>query len=400
MRLKSKDVFVETRGQGKRTDAQAFYTRSTGVEKLRYVGTTMRSDTLDTMERYFSSDNGRTWSGPEQIAFITSTPEGIRREYAQPGFVDLSTDRLVELVLVGTLPSDDPLEGLKSWHLDYRVSTDGGRTWSVREQVIQKGDCTPEHPLDCVWIGRNSVMVGDTTCRPIRTREGLLLFPAQITPVGRDGQYINPGGGYTYHEGVVLIGRWADGNRIEWAVSARVAIDPARSTRGAIEPTLAEMPDGRILMVLRGSNDVKPELPGYKWCSVSQDGGRSWSPAEPWTYTDGGNFFSPSACSQLLAHSSGRYFWLGNISEENPQGNLPRYPMVFGEVDPRSMRLVRESVTVVDDRMPDEHPRTMLSNFMAEEDRESGEILLYMSRPFTRSEKDWTSDAYLYRIEI
>ena len=72
-------------------------------------------------------------------------------------------------------------------------------------------------------------------------------------------------------------------------------------------------------MVLRGSNDRRPELPSWRWIAFSSDGGRRWTPPEPWTYDQGEAFFSPSACSQLLRHSSGRLFWLGNINGESPR---------------------------------------------------------------------------------
>ena len=40
------------------------------------------------------------------------------------------------------------------------------------------------------------------------------------------------------------------------------------------------------------------------------------------TYADGGDFYSPSACSQLVLHSSGRLFWIGNIAPQNPNGKV------------------------------------------------------------------------------
>jgi hypothetical protein len=90
------------------------------------------------------------------------------------------------------------------------------------------------------------------------------------------------------------------------------------------EPTLAALTDGRLMMVMRGSNDKKPSLPGYKWVSFSSDGGFHWSTPKPWTYHNGEPFFSPSACSQLLRHSNGKLFWLGHITAANPRGNRPR----------------------------------------------------------------------------
>lgn len=396
-KVRSRKAFAAAAGPGVTAWVESFYTRGEGLEKMSTVGTSTRSDTTDTLQRRFSADNGRTWSEWEPIEFITETGEGVRREYPGPGWVDPRNGRLVTLVLEGLLPSDNPMEGMKHWFLRYRVSTDGGRTDAVDEQIVQKGDYTPEHPLEGVWVGKNSAMIGAATCRPIRTRRGHILVPVQITPIGPDGEYYNPGGGYTYHEAAALIGTWTDGLRLEWDLSERVANDPARSTRGCVEPTIAEMPDGRVLMVMRGSNDVKPDLPGYKWYAVSDDGGFTWGPPAPWTYADGSPFYSPSSCSQLLRHSSGRYYWLGNITPTNPRGNSPRYPLVIGEVDPDTLMLIKGSTTVIDDRGPDEDASLQLSNFLAYEDREDGHMTLHVTRFFPNG---WRGDAYVYEINV
>ena len=137
---------------------------------------------------------------------------------------------------------------------------------------------------------------------------GRARLPIEITPLGPDGKLYNPTGGYTYTDAAVLDGHW-QGDRLEWKMSDVVKGDPSRSTRGMVEPTIAFLDDGRLLMVLRGSNDRRPELPSWRWIAFSSDGGRSWTSPEPWTYDKGESFFSPSACSQLLRHSSGRLFW-------------------------------------------------------------------------------------------
>jgi hypothetical protein len=86
------------------------------------------------------------------------------------------------------------------------------------------------------------------------------------------------------------------------------------------------------------------------------------------------------------------------VSAKAPKGNGPRYPIVIGRVDPESGLLVKESVTAIDDRGENDSPQLMLSNFLADEDRETGDILVHMSRAFAA--KGWTSDAYLYRIGV
>ncbi|MEO7653659.1 MAG: sialidase family protein, partial [Bryobacteraceae bacterium] len=184
-----------------------------------------------------------------------------------------------------------------------------------------------------------------------------------------------------------------------WEMSDVVKGDPARVTRGMDEPTLEFLEDGRLLMILRGSNDKNPQLPSRRWMAYSSDGGRRWTKPEPWTYDDGQPFFSPSACSQLVRHSSGRLYWFGNITPENPRGNRPRYPFIVGEVDRRTGLLKRSGVRGVDTLQPGEDPVLTLSNFYAREDRRTREFALHLTRLFAHP-KDWAGDAYLYRIAV
>ena len=407
MKLQTRELFYQSPADGALALANTFYTTTDPLHKMRVRSVMTRSDTADSMDVSHSTDNGQTWSEPQSRETYKTTPTGVLRQYPQPGFVDPVTGQMLTIVMQANLPSDDPREGVKNWFLRYRISDDAGHSNKVDEQVIQQGDFTAEHPIDGIWVGKNCAMIGDLTCRPIRTRRGQILVPVQFTPIGPDGEYHNPGGGYTYHEAAVLIGTWTHDHRITWEISSRVANDPEKSTRGCVEPTLAEMPDGRILMAIRGSNDVKPHLPSYRWYAVSQDGGYTWTPPQPWTYTNGDNFFSPSSCSQLLQHSNGNTYWLGNICAHNAHGNAPRYPLVIGQVDPDSLLLMKDTLTAIDDREPDESDLMSLSNFMAHEDRQTHEIILHMSRGFTKTTRpsptenpiyDFTANAYLYRI--
>ena len=193
---------------------------------------------------------------------------------------------------------------------------------------------------------------------------------------------------------------------MEWELSQLVKGDPQLSTRGMDEPTVAPLADGRLLMVIRGSNDKKPWLPGRRWVSYSSDQGRTWTKPEYWSYTTGELFFSPAASSQLLTLSSGRLFWLGNICPANPTGNRPRYPFVIGEVDRRTGLLDQTSIRVVDDRGPHDSAMLQLSGIASREDREMGEIVLNLTR-FSAEPVDaadathnWTANAYLYHIPV
>ena len=340
-----------------------------------------------------SQDNGRTW---QRVApkpdFAAGLPYGYRRN-AVTSVLDPKSGRLVTIVNALDTPGLDPKIGeppvaLKTYYLRYRVSQDAGRTWLFEEPIVQAGKYTKEHPLDDLWIGKNSIFLGDCGDIPIITRAGRVLVPAQMTLAGQGGELSNPGGGWTYTDVVMLIGTWSEGGRLTWKTSQRIRGNPKRSTRGMIEPTLAEFPDGRILVVMRGSNggklDGEFELPSRRWFSVSADGGETWTPPEPWTYDDGEPFFSPSSMSALFRHSTGRYFWAGNLSATNCKGNSPRWPLVVGEVDSKGLKLIRSSVLVVDTKRPEDGPkgRLDLSHFTLLEDRKTGQIILVVPRAY------------------
>lgn len=333
-----------------------------------------------------SQDAGRTWKKFQPTPdFTADLPYGYRRE-SFPAVLDPKSGRIVMVYNALDTPGVDPKTieppiALKSYYLRYRVSIDRSRTWLFDEPVVQQGH-TEDNPLEGVWKGKNGVFFGDIGSVPIFTSRGELLAPVQICLLSSDGELANPGGGYTYHDVAILIGAWTPDNHLSWDVSQRVVGDPKRSTRGVCEPTLAELPDGRTLMIMRGSNSRGREhsLPSYRWLSVSNDGGRTWTKPEPWTYAGGEELFSPSSMSQLFKHSSGRVFWIGNITSEEINGNSPRWPLIIGEVDPKSLGLVKQSVVVIDTHKPDDPPRIDLSHFRAQEDRKTGEIILTVPR--------------------
>lgn len=334
-----------------------------------------------------SADNGKMWvSRQPEPAFDGNLPHGYRREPA-PLFVDHSNGRIVTVVAAMDTPGLDPTiieppVALETYYLRYRVSVDEGKTYLFDEQIVQAGK-TPEEPFDGVTRGKNGIFLGDVGSQLIRTRRGHIIVPAQACRLGADGKLANPGGGWTWTDAVMIVGRWTKDNRLSWRISEPIIGDPARSTRGMIEPTIAELPDGRLLCVMRGSNsgskDPDCKLPSYRWYAVSSDGGFHWTKPEPWTYDDGTAFYSPSAMSLLLRHSSGRYFWIGNISDTNCRGNDPRYPLVIGEVDPRTCQLIRGTVLTLDTKRPDE-PGVNLSHFWGFEDRETHDIVVAGSR--------------------
>jgi hypothetical protein len=399
-----REVFLKSPAPGTTVGASSYYTQRTGAELLSRHRYSTRSDTSDQAFRRFSPDNGRTWSDNQEIFTVERRAGGTFRRSVTSGLVDPTTGALIEFRIEGLFDIDEPLDRLRRYSISYGLSYDRGRTWAMEAPVIHRGaEFSVEHPLPGVWHGKNCAYIGDLSSAPLALADGTLLMPIQIVPLGPDGKFFNPGGGYTFTQAAVLRGTWGGDKTLSWEMSSVVQADPTLSTRGMIEPTVAELAGGRLMMVMRGSNDRKPLAFGGKWISHSSDAGRTWTPPRLWTYTDGERFFSPSACSQVVSHSSGRLFWVGNITPANPVGNRPRYPLVIGEVDRENGLLQKESVTVIDDRKPGDGELLALSNFYAREDRETHEIVVHLSRQGAKSlpgKADFTADAFLYRITV
>ncbi len=387
-----RQVFLASPGKGTAVMAFAYPLDREGRRMLSIEQRWSRSDTIDLAFIRTSDDFGQHWSAPREERTGERRPEGMWRKHHRGVWLDPGSGRTLTLWIEGTLPTDDPLEGMRQWRVHYQVP--GGRP----EIVVHAGkEYDAAHPLPGVWLGKNSAMLGDQTSAPIRYRKEILI-PLSVAPLGADGKLANPGGGYTYHDTAILHGRW-QGERLEWRMGEVIPGDPLKTSRGLSEGTIVELDGGRLLCVMRGANDKHPEWPSYKWFSISSDGGWRWSKPEPWTDTQGKNFYSPSACSQLLRHSSGRIYWLGNINETNPRGNRPRYPFFLAEVDRQSGLLKRETVRMIDNLQPGEDPLLTLSNFLAREDARTREICVHMTRLLAKSD-GWEGDAMLYRVAV
>jgi hypothetical protein len=356
---------------------------------------------------YVSEDNGKNWKIFQGTPnFAAGLPYGYRRS-PNTGVLDPATGRLLLMINALDTPGLDPKTNeppiaQNEYYIRYRVSADGGRTWLFDEPVIQAG-LTEKNPIDGVWRGKNGVYLGDCGSIPVVTRTGHILLPVQMAVLGEDGAPYNPVKAPSYTEVVVLRGSWKDDAHLEWTASNHVKTSLEHSTRGMIEPTLAQFPDGRLLMVMRGSNVRKPELPAYKWYSISHDDGATWSEPKPWTYEEGTPFFSPSSMSILIRHSTGRVFWSGNVPPENANGNDPRLPLVLGEVDAKTLLLKRDSVIELDTRhaedsargeelLKDAHAKLDLSHAWVREDRETNDLVISYPRAFGAYKKmDWAT---------
>ena len=368
------------------------YRRREGTALLQNYGSLVASDAWGRYYERTSEDNGQTWSDPTVSFEPKKTAEGVQRWNEGAIFLDEEKDCLLHFNNYSLFPEGMCSRSvLESTRILVRKYSNEGRCFSEPQQIIQRGH-DEVNWAEGVTFGKNCMHISFPA--PLKTRRGKILLPVARMPMDAVA-----GEGPIPCEAGFLIGEWV-GDDIEWDLSGMVSIDPRVSSRGLCEPALAELPDGSILMVMRGSN-MGIAAPGRRWRSVSDDGGHSWSKPEPLQYDTGETFFSPASGSRLIRSSRNeKLYWIGNIVPENPQGNEPRYPLQIAEVDEKKAAIKKDSVAIIDDKQPEDDHAVHLSNFRVYEDRVTGEFVLNLARICEKGVRDHTSPSYQYRIAI
>jgi len=219
-------------------------------------------------------DDGRTWTGAIPARFGQHSREPASFYVLQP------RDRTLVMVYLDlermSFAWDDaagePKEGcrLELWAVR---STDGGATWTDRRRLLD---------------GYNANFFGF-----IRTGGGRLVVCAEhlATDPGR----------------WVVCSFVSDDDGATWSRSNFIDLGGRGHHDGATEPTVAELGDGRLLMLIRTNLD-------RFWQAVSEDGGRYWRTIGP------SSLDASSSPGQLVRLGSGRLVLVWN--RLNPEGGI------------------------------------------------------------------------------
>ena len=232
---------------------------------------------------YRSSDQGRTWREQERIAMawpLTGTVNngGFSFRWLQDGRLALVGHRYVPDNKGGGLPF-------------IAFSSDFGVTWTPA-RLVGKGVAP-----DDGWYVMND--------RLKQLRRGRLLLPvAHAVPgSGPEGDLADSGCFYS------------DDGGATWKLSQMVR--PKGALRGMAEPCVAELRDGRILMLARSGT-------GYLVESWSEDAGVTWSPPR--------NTALLSPCTSLTLRTlpdSRLIVFYNHVQEDGPGSLFPRCPLVY-----------------------------------------------------------------------
>jgi sialidase-1 len=178
-----------------------------------------------------SSDGGRTWSAPATI----------QENQGKANVMSVSLVRSASGDVLFFYLIKNSLSDLKAY---VRRSTDDTQTWS--EPVL----ITPEPGYHVM-----------NNARIIQLKSGRLL-----APVSTCGTVFAKGDPFR-----TVVYRSDDDGRT-WQRGSTFLAAPKR---GAMEPGLIEMKDGRVMQIIRTQT-------GYIWHSYSSDGGDTWTQAKQW----------------------------------------------------------------------------------------------------------------------
>ena len=205
-------------------------------------------------------------------------------------------------------------------------------------------------------------------------------------------------------EAVTVIGEYNSRGGLDWRLGKALNISPEMSSRGLDENAITQLADGRIAAVCRGDNSAFREKPGYKWLSFSSDEGETWSAPVPLPATGGDPIESGANGSALFRSiKNGKLYWMGNLAlrGERANDNWPRSPLVVVEVQEEPFALKRDTIFAIDERNYNDSPRVQHSNFRFYQDRETGDLVVFLTRYGEFSEKEWqVADYYRYRVEM
>ena len=121
---------------------------------------------------------------------------------------------------------------------------------------------------------------------------------------------------------------------------------------------------------------------------------------------------SPRAWSQLIRAQNGCLYGIANILPDDKDTLQfmkdtwradPRYPVMIVEVNEENLTLKRDTETTILNREPNETKYVRLSNFFCYNDRETGEIVMYMLKSYHENQpnlENMPHPAWRFRIKV
>ena len=367
-----------------------------GLERVESYCVAWRSDEPMEPKIRYSKDNGRTWSDfvlvPPGMTFREkyniSAGEGVA------GLCDPASGLNISIWLHQIIVKGPPAQHYYN-HSFLSVSEDNCRTWRKGQMLKyeQGADLDPNNPLDPNFLNNNQMYPDGL----ISLSNGTIVHVCSQVNIPEDAPFAQWGRAVG---SACFVVRWDPKERQYHFQRGNVVWIPRTDAISLIESEAAELVNGKVLVIW--SAHPFPGMPGRRWYSISNDGGLTLSEVKELKYDDTIHFYSPASSHKMIRHSvTGKLYWIGNITPEPALSRYPRYPLVIAEVDETIPALKRKTVTIIDDRQPQDSKQLSLSNFSLLENRQTHELELYLTRigANTKNEENPSSDPNFFESD-
>ena len=280
------------------------------------------------------------------------------------------------------------------------------------EPIIVSGDqYDGTHWMPGIWHGKNSGML---CCqgRAVTARDGRIIAPCFSARLFQNGDIIDPDAvpestspdGPIVLECSCLLGAHNDAGGIDWTAGEKVSLPKAYSCDGGDEPCVAHLPDDRLFMGIRARTfpHTGQTLPSLHYYAISHDDGLTWETPRPLVYDDDSFAYSPSCfINVLLSNKNGRFYVITNFADRPCVNCDPRHKLYIAEIDCDTFRVKKDTMTIIDQR--DEANNIRFSNWRYFEDRETGDLVLFMNPACPEAVKlgeDAVPHIYRYDIQL
>lgn len=401
------EMIVPASGKEENETRHHIYLDSHSLKRREYRAFETQSDTSDYKEYRDSPDNGKTWGEWTREKPFTKEKVGNDEISESSYLLDINVYNPIHNHYVTLIFQEIYLNGYEAatenyWdgkkgpipHSYIDITVDDGKKLLRQPVKYEEGpDFSPDNYHTSGYLTRNEGLATGITI----LKNGDILF-GLWTPVnvccqmaGLDLKQVFPSA-YEQPNGLLVCrGTWDDcEEKYNLSFSHPIIMDDRQSSRGISEPVFAELDSGKILLVLRASNRIyeswnpriSPYAPNFKYYSLSDDGGKTFAPPMPWHYDTREVIYSSATYSLLVrSEKNGKLYWLGNITPpEKTYGNSPRYPLYIVEVDDTWGCAKKDTLTLIDTRHTDESENVQLSNFGIIQNRETGDLELYLTK--------------------
>ena len=424
-------------------DIEVMYTRSYDADGnlIERKGTSSEVDYGSGSWSRISRDNGATWT--DWVKEFNDDEDGRRGTFQ----VGDDTDQI--LGTVGGCEPDiyDPVSGckigvsgftylLKGHKVGYFAMWDTGEDtlfnhsyFSFRKpngelitRMIRfedgKENYDPKNPRDMEFLANNRVAVGPIQKAP----DGSFLFTVFPTMTlcckiaGVDvNRYFPSCPNLTAGMLVAHLSWNKEKEDYDITYSNPIMLSDVQSSRGLMEPHLVFLKSGRWLIMFRGSNKhysqwnsrIDPRMPGFKWYTVSDDNGMTFSEPAPWHFDTQEVVYSSATFSDVFRSTkTGELYWIGNIVDPTQIfGNYPRYPLQICQIDETYGYLLKDTLREIDTRREHEGSFLELSNFNLLENKETLDLEIRLTKINThegvrQEDGDWYCEAWEYVVSF